>query len=359
MKKNKIVSSILLGNTLLAATSVAAFTTSCSTNIEEYFFKVETDDLEVEFCDIGASIYSIQYKDTYITYAPKNKQQFLDIDYYGNIVGRLPGRIAEGRIKVGDKTYQLEVNEADRNNSLHGGKNCFSVQKFNRYVEETDDKINVSFNYVSPANEAGYPELLDCWVVYTIYKNIAQIDTQIYAKTTGTTPVNITNHPYFRLANSGDILEHELTVPADKKAIYDEDLRIVGQEDIESLKEFDFNLEKEIGKDIEAVATKEPVAKGYDHMFIFTNNNPIHKITLRNPDNELTLEIETDAEAACLYTNNYPKDNLEILGGGNDVIHGSIAVEPQSYFKGNDTSMLNIDANNSFTRYISYKLFNE
>ena len=85
MKSNKTISKIL-GICAISTTLVPVV--SCSNNSS--FFTINNDkSLEVTFCDTGASIYSIYYKGTCITYQPENKEYFKHTEKNsGKILGR-------------------------------------------------------------------------------------------------------------------------------------------------------------------------------------------------------------------------------------------------------------------------------
>ena len=365
MKKNKVITSILSGYTLLGATATGLVATACNSDdnneeVNKHFFTVNANkDLSVEFCDVGASLYSVKYKGVDITYHPMAKENFIKpTAYYGKTVGRLAGRIGEGKLNVEGKQYQLEINEEGANNTLHGGQHGFSTQQFTRYIKEDNNCVFVMFNYVSPNGEGGFPELVDCLVCYRIYKNEPKIDLNYYCKTSGTTPLNLTSHTYFRLANSGNIRNHELTIPADKKSVYDGNRRPVGEDNVSETEnpQWNFQTKKKIGDDLDYVIEHDPGAHGYDGVWIFETGANTHTVTLENPDNNYKLDIVTDAKGITLYSNNWADANLLMNEGEHDAAYNSIALEPVTPFITTNTDALNVDANEMYTRFISYRL---
>lgn len=370
--KHKLIAKTLTLTTLLGASTCTLASVSCSPKYEKSFFSIHGKDLDVTFCDRGASIYSIKYKDTYITYHPKDKDVFLKDDfYYGKVLGRVAGRIANGELTFKDKEddtvkeYKLEINETAgaKNNTLHGGFNSLTPKDWTREIEETADAYNVTFTCTSPDGEAGFPGKLSAKYVYTISKNENVIDLNITATATKATPINLGTHPYFRLGNDGDILKHTLQIPAKEmgKFNFEAGTQIIeGEQSVETGKgfeEWNFLEPKEIGKDIKSAEARDPVSGGYDHVWKFNESTEkLHTVTLSNPANGLSLEVSTDATGVILYANCFPKENQEMNPKGKDTRYAGITIEPFTYFGRKSIDNIIVYPNETFTREIHYKI---
>jgi len=350
---------------LLAGAALSSI--GCDT-LGHLFFTVKGKDLEVTFCDRGAGIYSIKYKDTFVTYHPQNEHTYIKNDYYyGKALGRVAGRIKDGTFKLNGREYQLDINEKDnyyKNNNIHGGKNSITTRKFDRKVTETDNDINVMFTYTSQAMESGFPERLDCVYNYKISKTESKITLDIFGIPSGPTPVNLSNHPYFRLGNEGNILKHTLEMPTAKslaKFEMHEDNRtdqvVTGEISLDKAKEFDFRKEKAIGQHIEKAKELDLTSGGYDHIWKF-NNSTNNTITLKNPDNGISLKVDTDADAVIMYANCYPHTDDAMNPSGKDALYAGITIEPIKFFvQDPNTKELNdiiYTPDKPYTRNITY-----
>lgn len=365
MRKHKILTNVLSLSALLVATSSAFAAISCGNGIDDLFFNIDTDYLDVVFCDKGASIYSIKYKDRIITYCPKDKKEFLRDDfYYGKALGRVTGRIPDGKLKVDGQDYQLEVNEVTdtKNNSLHGGTHSFTSKIFSHKIKQTDNAYEVTFHAISPDGEAGYPGEVDAYYIYTIYRHEAKMDLNIKATTTAKTPLNLSTHPFFNLSDYPKVTNHSLTIPAEwmgeyKRPWNETDQTVVG-EILVGGTPWDFKQAKEIGNDIFEAQRQDPISGGYDHIWKFDQGggSNFNTIKLTHPYNDTKLTVTTDADAVIMYANCFEHEGLIMTDGQADRQYAAITIEPYKFFTTTTVDDLLIDKGQEFTRYISYQL---
>jgi len=139
--------------------------------------------------------------------------------FFGAVVGRYGNRIAEGRFVLDGETSVLALNNAPAGIpcSLHGGGRGFDKVLWESEVVQCNGEPAVRFAYTSPDGEEGFPGTLRTTVTYWLDgDNGWHIDYEAF--TDKATHVNLTQHTFFNLKGegSGSILDHEVTVNADR-----------------------------------------------------------------------------------------------------------------------------------------------
>ncbi|MFH0990208.1 MAG: aldose epimerase family protein [bacterium] len=187
--------------------------------------------------------------------------------YFGALIGRYGNRIGKGKITLNGKEYTLAVNNGA--NTLHGGVVGFDKVFWTVNEQKSVPGQTLVLSYISNDGEEGYPGTLTVEVVYTLTEdNSLKID--YIATTDQPTVVNLTHHSYFNLAGagSGNILNHELTIDADRFTPIDEGLIPTGE--LRSVKDtpMDFRTPTAIGTRIDVKDEQLTFGKGYDHNWV-------------------------------------------------------------------------------------------
>jgi aldose 1-epimerase len=253
--------------------------------------------------------------------------------YFGAIIGRYGNRIAKGKFKLEDKEYTLATNNNNLNH-LHGGVVGYDKVLWNAEPIEGEEPA-LRLTYLSKDGEEGYPGNLNVTVIYTLQKdNSLKID---YSATTDkTTIINLTNHSYFNLsASKNNILEHEVTLNADKFLPVDKGLIPTGELRAVTGTVFDFTKPTVIGKGINEVKDEQIVlGGGYDHAWIL-NKKEANELSLAATVVEKTsgrkMEVMTTEPAIQFYTGNFLDGKLTGKGGVNYPKRFALCLESEHY----------------------------
>jgi aldose 1-epimerase len=308
----------------MAATRKLDFTTPEGEPIELYTLSSK-EGLEVDIISFGATITSLRLpkksgegKLNAVLTHDKLEDYLENIPYLGCSVGRVAGRIANGKFTLNGKEYNLECNNGP--NHLHGGLKGFS--KMNWTCSENTSS-SITLKLTSPHGDQGYPGEVQASVTYEVsemcvnitYRGTCDMDT----------PLNLTNHAYFNLHGNSDsdILDHVLTMKADRKLELDDHSTITGEIVPVADTVYDFLTPHEIGARIGSLV--QMPKKGYDDIFCISrpeDKEPemIEMAKLTNPKNGLSLSVSTDQLVVVMYTGNYL-----------DKIRTGVCLETQNY----------------------------
>lgn len=235
--------------------------------------------------------------------------------FYGAIVGRYGNRIAKGQFTLNGKTYQLEKNDGE--NSLHGGTNGVYDRVWD--AEQVDEKT-LKLTYHSTDGEAGYPGNVDMTVLYSLKDNNS-LEIDYTATTDKPTVLNLTNHAYFNLSGEGDstILDHDLTLYADKITPVDETLIPTGKFMDVTGTPFDFRKATPIGARINADDEQMKRGKGYDHNFVLNKKEGLQTAALvYSKKTGIEMEVLTEEPGIQFYSGNFMEGGQKIGKGGKD-----------------------------------------
>lgn len=219
--------------------------------------------------------------------------------YMGAVVGRYGNRIGKGTFALEGKTYKLSQN--NNGNTLHGG-----VKGFDRYNwKATRIPNGVEFTMVSKDGDMGFPGTLTAHVRYTLTGDKLRLD---YAATTDKpTVINLTNHTYFNLAGSGDILAHVVKIDASHYTPVDAGLIPTGDLPAVSGTPFDFLKPTAIGARIDNANEQLKLGGGYDHNWVLDGKGPtMHEAAkVVDPSSGRMLVVSTTEPGVQFYSGNF------------------------------------------------------
>jgi aldose 1-epimerase len=244
---------------------------------------------------------------------------------FGCIVGRVAFLIRDGKFLLDGNEYQLAVGPG--NIHLHGGPRGFSKAVWQAEPLQNTNVPAVKFTHRSPDGDQGYPGMLDTTVVYSLTEN-NELLIDYTATTDRPTIINLTHHSYFNLsgAGSGDILNHEVQLEADRfipcvnpVAPSGEILPVTGTP-------FDFTKPTAVGARLHETGGN-PL--GYDLCYL--RNQP-EKTMARvaevfDPASGRVMEVSTTEPALVFYTANYLDGTLRGKGGATYSQHAAFCIE--------------------------------
>ena len=257
--------------------------------------------------------------------------------YFGAVLGRYGGRIADGEFSIEGKKYKVAQNNGD--NHLHGGTVGFDKVVWETETKETDESVVLIFRYVSPNGEENYPGTLTATVTYTFTNTAFKVD--YHATTDETTVINMTQHSYFNLSGATEnTLNHQLQINATQFLELNDKMIPTGEFLDVAETPFDFRNFKKIGQDINTENRQLKLGKGYDHCFIIDtaiNNkraiklNPPLAAALYHEESGRSLEVLTTEPGVQIYTANYLKGQFIGKNGQKYQQYDGVCLETQHF----------------------------
>lgn len=207
--------------------------------------------------------------------------------YLGAVCGRYANRIKNGRFVLDGQEYHVTQNMG--NDILHGGKEGFDKKIWKPVLNKASNILELK--YTSKDAEEGFPGNLETIVLFELNDN-NELNYEFIAKTDKVTPVNLTHHSYFNLDNGkGNILNHEVRLPASNILKQDEGLVCNGEFINVDKTKYDFREFKKINQE-------------YDQCFIIDNKNDELSLVAeaRSIESGITLQIFSTEPAVQFYT---------------------------------------------------------
>ena len=267
--------------------------------------------VEAEITNLGGRIVSLLVPDKNgvlrdVVLGFDNPEEYLPENHrsdFGAVIGRYANRLRNGQITIDGQTYQLPQN--DGNHCLHGGPDGWQYRMFN--VESVSDSRLV-LSLVSEDGDNGFPGNVCARVTYMLTDDNA-LDIQYEAVTDEPTVINMTNHSYFNLNGdaSTDILNHMLTIDADRYTPVDNTLIPTGELAPVEGNPMDFRQAKPIGRDIAADFDQLSIGRGYDHNWVLDTKGDDSRpcARLESPVTGIAMEVFTTEPGLQVYTGNF------------------------------------------------------
>jgi len=241
--------------------------------------------------------------------------------HFGAVPGRFANRIANGRFVLDGVEYVLDRKPGQKH-MLHGGTKAFGQRlwKLGAY-----DGSSVSLTLDSPDGEAGFPGALTATCIYRMLEP-ATLRVELSAVSDKPTVVNLTQHAYFNLDGSKDILDHEVMLFADFYTPADAELIPTGEIRSVAGTPYDFRVARPvrnpsgIAYDTNFVAALRPGADGLA---------PIARV--RSPVNGLAMSLHSTEPGVQFYDAATLDCPVPGLHGERYGAHAGLCLEPQAF----------------------------
>ena len=217
-----------------------------------------------------------------------------DYPYFGAVIGRYANRIKGASFILAGKRIQLENNK--NGNTLHGGFEGFDKKVWD--VIEVKDETNpsISFQYISPGGEEGFPGTLTTKFTITLIYSGLQYSIEIIAD--APTAVNLSYHLYFNLdENSSTVNEQYVKIHAQLWLEQDDDYCVTGKLIATENTLYDFTNWQPVSQVWNKV-------DGYDQSFVADKNNDELSLMAeaKSSDGNLHMQISSTEPVVHFYT---------------------------------------------------------
>jgi aldose 1-epimerase len=291
---------------------------------------------EVGICNYGGLVIFLKVPDRSGKFADvvlgyDNLPDYIkDSPYFGALIGRYGNRIAKGKFTLDGKEYTLAANNGP--NALHGGLKGFDKVVWEPRFLATLEGPSLELLYVSKDGEEGYPGTLSVKVVYTLTDDNA-LKLEYTATTDKDTVINLTHHSYFNLAGNGDILNHQVMMPADKFTPVDSTLIPTGEFKPLDGTPFDFRTPTAIGARIGQDDEQLKFGGGYDHNWVINKRPGDLTLMARvyEPTSGRVMEVWSTEPGLQFYSGNFLDGKNKGKGGWVYQFRNGFCMEPQHY----------------------------
>lgn len=302
------------------------------------FLLTNSKGMEVKITNYGGIIVSIIVPDK----NGKKEDILLGFDkidgylnpnpYLGAIIGRHGNRIEDAEFTLNGKTYYLAKN--DGNNHLHGGNEGFDKKVWKPEIIHKKNGESLQLTYLSKDGEENYPGNLNVKVIYSLSEE-NELIIDYYAVSDEDTVVNLTNHAYFNLSghNSGDILNHQLMLNADKFTVINDECIPTGEIRSVTGTPMDFTSLKTVKEGIFCDDDQIKCGKGYDHNWVLnvSGNTPEKAGEVYEPSSGRIMEVYTTNPGIQFYSGNFIDGCDKGKDGALYTKHSGLCLETQ-YF---------------------------
>lgn len=297
-------------------------------------------DVTLQVTNFGARVVSVftqdkngAYEDIVVGY--NNIKDYVTPPgerFFGACVGPVANRIGKAQFVIdGDMVYSVPAND-NGVNTLHGGVKGLDNVVWD--VVSVNDS-SIVLHYLHADGQEGFPGNKDINMTYTVTSgNEFKIDYK--ATTDKTTPINISNHPFFCLRGEGNgtvedyimYIKASRFVPIDSLSIPTGEIAEVAGTP------FDFTKAHAIGDMIGEENEQLKNARGYDHNWCIdreTGKGVELMCTVYDPQTGRQVDVFSDQPGIQFYSGNFFDGTTTGKYGRPLGFRSSLALETQHY----------------------------
>ena len=204
----------------------------------------------------------------------------------GDVLIPFPGRIKEGRYTFDGRSYQLERNDKEGPNAIHGFVRNLPWTVRERRSDRVELEVAI---HAAEYAARGYPFSLNVRVTYELQRSGLFCGFTVRNAGTSLAPVGAGFHPYFTVGTAA-IDEAEVRIPAGGYLEFDDRLAPTGRILSAAGSEWDYRRFAPIG------------ARRFNHCYMELERGPdgFSTASLRNPDNGCTIDVVMDRSFSAL-----------------------------------------------------------
>ena len=249
---------------------------SINHNNETNILKIENADQSVYakiYLDAGASLQVLTLDGKAII---KDLHPLVYANTYASsILFPFANRVKDGAYTFNNETYQLETNQKEERNALHGLVYNKSFALVDRVVN--NESLSIKFDYTETELSQGFPYKYSIQLEYVFTKTSLALNVSVANNDSNTFPFTLGWHPYFV---SDNLDKSNLSFSSTKKLVLGDRNITTGVEKINDVSVLDLN-----GKQLD------------DCWFLNSNlvefNTPGYKFTLESTENDSFLQAYT------------------------------------------------------------------
>ena len=205
--------------------------------------------------------------------------------YASSILFPFANRIADGLYHFEDKLYELEINQTEENNALHG-------LVYNKPFElvgqkTTNESAVVTHRYEEQTHAKGFPYIYSIELKYTLTKDSLNLSVSVKNTDTKTFPFTMGWHPYF---NSSDLFISSVSFKSNENIVFDKRNITLGI----SYKDIDdkFMVEDKSLDDCFVLDSNEILFETPKYSFVLSSSEKDCFLQLYTPPHPNTIAIE-------------------------------------------------------------------